>query len=508
MSNPEDQAPETQDEQMLREAEEEEKRLYERLGSRIPLLTILRICLLPMFFQASNGIQDSIDLYFISKGFGDEGVIVVSISAMIRMICTGLTYFHLQSSVVKFNHLLVDKKTEAVGRLWVDMFRMAIIFNIIIVIVFVPASGPFLKAIGLVDPVLRKKGVTYLYPIICGSFFPMMLSVLCSILVAEGKANLSATFQMTSMIITIAADPLIIWGFKGNIQSCGFAYLTGAFICVVIIFTKFAIGKEEIKPVWDQFFKAPTYDFLELLKLSIPELCFLSFDIIGPNINRILMCKRASNLFYPTTGDETPVSYEQDISTVFGTQSRPYTILLQAGQGAVSGYSTCATWAYHKKKYQRMRELMIWGAALPFLFNLIASMIVVFNPKGIMKIWIESERMLDWCKTMTPREFYTVCLSPLNLLLIATNVIFRHTFFAALIPTIKFISYVGTGIIIYAAFPKHPEHFMYAFTVQDCVTFVSASIITYFRYKIAINGSVENEDDQEEKKESNSGEAL
>lgn len=443
----------------------------ERLGGSSPLFTIMRLCTGPLCFALIHGIQDTIDLYIIKKGFNQDGVTVVSISSGLRTLVTLLSSFCGSAVTIKTGELLTKHDAESAGRLFVETIRLGIIFGIIFPFLLLFSGPKILPTLGMPKE-LESDATKYLAPIFCYPIVVYLNAILNGELMAMGRAILSTIVQLIALGISLACDPLFIWVFKCKVSMMGVAYIAGPTIVCIVMLVLFIAGRFTVKPVWSAFKEKPSPVFWGMLKLSIPMVTMIAFSLMCPLIIVGLVTKASKNIHEDKT-----------IPTIFATATKAYTVLLSCASGSLGGLTPAATWAFHKNNLKRLTALTFSAYILPYAVFAILWPLMVFFPKTVLKIWIDDPNMMQWVPSIAPVMFYSTLVDPINTSLMTLLIVMGSGGMAAIGLIVKNLMLLASGAALYGINKNSPRAVLFCYAFQDISYLICNAVCFVFAFR-------------------------
>ena len=443
---------------------EEEK----KLGGSGPFKTIMKMTIGPLLFSTALALQDSIDLFFVNKGYGSEAVTIISILSSVRMLSLSLSTLFQQSSIIKFSELVTKGNHSEVNRLYMDLFKVLVGASIVIGFGISFAFKPLLSQMGMPEKDLST-ALTYMIPVIISIPFNVALQIALSAMMSLGKATKVAIIELLALGFSVLADPLFIYVFKAPLWTMGIAYISGNTIAGIILTIWFFLGREPIVPKCADFKTKISPEFWQTLKLALPGVLQIGTNLASPIVLTLIISKAADKIGKASV-----------ISTVYSTSIKPYSMLISIVIGGMVGLVPAATYAHTKHNFPRLKGLTLSAMFIPYIIILTFWPIMVFKPDIIMKIWLSDPEMLSWVPKITSKMFYTLILEPISTIGGSLLVVFRRTFLATSTFLVKFAVTVCAGITILNLENCHPENVLYAMPTADIVNciFIS-SLLTY-----------------------------
>lgn len=443
-----------------------------RLGGSSPFITTLKLSIGPILFAAIMSFQDAIDLYFIRKGFGPEGVTIVTIAGSLKFLFVALASFHLPASVIKISECITKKLPDETGQLFADILRYCFIIGLIVPPTMYFIVPKLLAAMGMPE-ILIPKARRYLFPMNVCTFFDSTFNSCCSLMNAEGRASVTALIQAIELVAKILMDPLLIYGFKAPIEAMGLADSIPTIISSVTLITCTLLGKFSTKPKLSYFKTRFSHHFGELLKLCVPNICSMSLGVFCPIFVVSLVTKAATNIGKVT-----------EVSTCYSSSGKVYTMLMIIIMSSLAGLAPSATWAFHKQDLKRMYKLAGCSTIIPLTICFVGCLTMIFFPKKILKIWISGET-LDLAPKITPKIFYTFYLEPLSAILNNLLIIFKQKYLAIVPQVLKAVCLLTSAVFLYMMNKTKPENVLYCNAIQDTMNFTISMLCFIYTYKRA-----------------------
>ena len=431
-----------------------------RLGSDSPFVTILKLCIGPLLFSIANGFQDTLDLFFVKKGYGTDGVTIVSIVSNVKSMCIALTAFATQATVIKMGEMITKRNITEAGRLYSNMVRMALIVGVCISILFTFVVPGIVKSLGMPDGLMPEAN-KYLLPIIWTFTLFILFQISIASLMSEGKVVLTSIIQIVGLLATIILDALFIFVFKAPVWSLIFPFILPVCVIAIVLNVRFFMGKETIKPRCSYIIESNSPQFWKLMKLAIPGTLQIIINVCSPIITMSIISKAAAKIGQAT-----------QVATVLNTSSKPYSMILLAIMGSTTGLVPSATFAFHKEDIARVKKLAFSTLFLPTLIIVALWPILMFKPHLIMDIWISDPEMSEWIPKLTPKMFYTLPIIPVSTILGALIVVFGRSGLATLQCILKMVTTVSVAIILYNMFGTTPQKILFCNPTADLEDFI------------------------------------
>lgn len=318
-----------------------------------------------------TSIYNIADTYFVSNlDEGAAGAVGVVFPLMAIVQAIGFTFGMGASSMISSK--LGEKKDKDAQKLGSSAFYVAIALGILLAIFSMIFLKPLMKVLGATDTNIGfamdyAQYVIYGYPIMIGSF------VLNNILRSEGKALLSMIGLTAGGVLNIILDPIFIHSFDMGIAGAAVATLISQSISFIILLSMF-IFKKSIITLSPKYITKEMWVYKDVLKVGFPSLCRQGLASIAT-----IFLNNQAGAF----GGDAALDAMSIVSKIF-------MIVFSASLGIGQGYQPVCGYNYFAKRYDRVKEAMIftliWGAVLMF----VTCAILFALAEPIMKLFVEN----------------------------------------------------------------------------------------------------------------------
>ena len=318
-----------------------------------------------------TSIYNIADTYFVSNlDEGAAGAVGVVFPLMAIVQAIGFTFGMGASSMISSK--LGEKKDKDAQKLGSSAFYVAIALGILLAIFSMIFLKPLMKVLGATDTNIGfamdyAQYIIYGYPIMIGSF------VLNNILRSEGKALLSMIGLTAGGVLNIILDPIFIHGFDMGIAGAAVATLISQTISFIILLSMF-IFKKSIITLSPKYITKEMWVYKDVLKVGFPSLCRQGLASLAT-----IFLNNQAGAF----GGDAALDAMSIVSKIF-------MIVFSASLGIGQGYQPVCGYNYFAKRYDRVKEAMIftliWGAVLMF----VTCAILFAFAEPIMKLFVEN----------------------------------------------------------------------------------------------------------------------
>ena len=358
-----------------------------RLGGRPPLKTILSLGIGPMISELVGALYGIIDTIWVSYTIGYEGMSAISEYSVFDNMGRAFGGFLNTAANTKTSQLYGLHKDEEVNQIFSDMFRLSILFSILVPCLFLPICRPVAHWYGAEDE-LVDLGYEYIRPVLlcaCSSEFLLMCG---GFLQGEGRTNLFGIVNIIAFCINMGLfDPLFLLGLKVGIKGAAYSTILSELIPAIILLICFYTGRFTVKPDWRGLFRKFSPHTLPALSVGVSQLISkLSFTVPAIIVRKFLGM---------ATGDEfSPAlsGYNATVRFIVLTQS--------VTLGINTGFTPAASYAYASKQPKRWLWLAYHDIWLNFIWGLLTCLLTWLIPRQLSLIFSSDEQYLKWAEPM------------------------------------------------------------------------------------------------------------
>lgn len=322
-----------------------------------------------------TAIYNIADTYFVSQlGKSASGAVGVVFSLMAVIQAIGFTLGMGGSSII--SSLLGQKKNEEAQKVGSTSFYTAILLGFLITIFGLLFINPLMRLLGSTETALPyaidyATYIIYGAPIMTGSF------VMNNILRAEGKAKLAMIGLTTGGILNIILDPLFINNLQLGISGAAIATLISQLVSFILLLIMFLFKKSIIRL---SIFKISRdiKVYFEIIKVGLPSLCRQGLASLAT----ILLNNQAG--YY---GADAALSAMSIVSKVI-------MVIFSVSLGIGQGYQPVCGYNYFAKRYNRVKEAMIFTFVVSTTLLTTFSLILIIFSKQIIGIFIDDEEVI------------------------------------------------------------------------------------------------------------------
>ena len=318
----------------------EEKQYQKMINTPVKKL-VLTLGIPTTISMLVTSIYNIADTYFVSNlDEGAAGAVGVVFPLMAIVQAIGFTFGMGSSSMISSK--LGEKKDEDAQKLGSSAFYVAIGLGILLAIFSLIFINPLMNLLGATD---TNKGyamdyaryIIFGYPIMIGSF------VLNNILRSEGKALLSMIGLTVGGILNIILDPIFIHIFNMGISGAAVATLISQLISFIILLSMF-IFKKSIITLSPKYISNEMWVYKDVLKVGFPSFCRQGLASIAT----IILNNQAGKF-----GGDPALDAMSIVSKIF-------MIVFSVSLGIGQGYQPVCGYNYFAKRYDRVKEAMIF----------------------------------------------------------------------------------------------------------------------------------------------------
>lgn len=374
---------------------------YNKMVNTPVSILITKLAVPTVISMLVTSIYNMADTFFVSH-ISTQASAAVGIVFPIMSIIQACGFTLGMGSGSLISRRLGEKKNDEAVRISSTAFFSAICFGLILTVLGLVFSSPFMRLVGASEGVLPYANdyARYIFwgaPIMCASF------VLNNVLRSEGKAFFSMIALTSGGVINIFLDFLFINVFGFGIKGAAIATLISQLISFSILLSWFIRGKAICK--MNLKYMGGIFVLLQIIGTGMPSLARQGLASIAT----ILLNRTAGGY-----GDSAVAAMSICTKIVMFIAS----IMIGIGQGfnPVSGYN------FGAKRYDRVkaayRFLVLNGFGIMALFSIVCTIFA----RTILSRFIDDETAIA-IGTVALR--CQVCVLPLHAIIVGTNMLMQ-----------------------------------------------------------------------------------
>ncbi len=349
--------------------QKEEKQFNKMINTPVKKL-VLTLGIPTTISMLVTSIYNIADTYFVSNlNEGAAGAVGVVFPLMAIVQAIGFTFGMGASSMISSK--LGEKKDKDAQKLGSSAFYVAMALGILLAVFSLIFIKPLMNVLGATETNIGfamdyAKYIIYGYPIMIGSF------VLNNILRSEGKALLSMIGLTTGGILNIILDPIFIYKLDMGISGAAVATLISQGVSFIILLSMF-IFKKSIITLSPKYITKEMWVYKDVLKVGFPSFCRQGLASIAT----IFLNNQAG-----TFGGDAVLDAMSIVSKIF-------MIVFSASLGIGQGYQPVCGYNYFAKRYDRVKEAMIFTLICGFSLMLLTCTFLFIFAEPVMKAFGE-----------------------------------------------------------------------------------------------------------------------
>ena len=367
----------------------------------------------------------------------------------------------------------IDSAHKCVG----SAIVVTIIISFILMILCEVFAYPLMRVFGASDATI---GMAVEYFRIVAMFFPvyLLLSVMNSMIRADGSPTYAMIAMLIGAVTNIALDPLFIFVLKWGIAGAAWATVIGQVgtlaMCVIYFFKPktFVLSKKS--------FVVDSKVLLKTISLGFSTFITQISIVVMTLVCNMTLFKYGQLSIY---GPDIPIS-------VFSIQTKVFTVVLSIVTGIVLGGQPIFGYNYGAGKYDRVRKAYFIVLICTFVITVIAALIFQVWPEVVIGIFGKGNELYQEFAVKTFRIYLS--LIPFTCLVKVSAVFFQSigrsvraviaslvrdivcfTPIAIILPMILENKEAGSGI----------NGILYAAPISDVIVFIAIVILTVTFFK-------------------------
>ncbi len=330
---------------------------------------------LAMIVMASYNLADA---YFVGR-LGSDALAALSIAFPVQMVFGALGIGTGVGAASLISRSLGAEKTEDAVTAAGQLFLIALVLGLASVLVAFFFLEPILIVFGATPEIIGYT-MEYMAIIMYTIVLLFLIMMLNHSVRAEGNAILSMIVMVSSALLNIALDPILIFTLNMGITGAAWATVIAKGMGAAILIWYYLSGRSalkirlvHLKPNWPII--------LEIYKVGIPTMLIqMSLNIAIIVANRLLS------------------SYGYVAIALMGLIFRFQMFALMPVIGIAQGLLPIIGFNFGAKKYMRIREAFLKGTAIATLLALITGLSIWLFPVEFLRMFTDDEALLTMGK--------------------------------------------------------------------------------------------------------------
>jgi putative MATE family efflux protein len=207
----------------------------------------------PMFFgMLIQNIYQIVDMIFIGRYVGSDGLAAMSIMMPIQMLTFGAGGMVSVGGASLISRLIGQQDHKRAETALGNSIFFAVLFSAILTLGTVPFATNWVHFIGVSDNVLPY-ATDYLIITMSGSVFNITGMVLLSLARAEGNARVSMVSMFIQSILNVVLDAIFMIWLKMGISGAAFAMIISQGAALFYVLSYYISGSSYLKLRWRNF---------------------------------------------------------------------------------------------------------------------------------------------------------------------------------------------------------------------------------------------------------------
>ncbi|KAH0795530.1 MatE family protein [Histomonas meleagridis] len=413
----------------------------------------------PLMYNIGNALHDVVDLLILTKAFGQDYIQIPTFSSIVRFLIRCFSVYFSNAASAKIPSLIGARRHKEAEQVITDLFRLTLIFLIIIPILFLFISKPLLKFMGCSDSI-ADKSFQYLLPVIICGPFTGFYQMGCGFLQSEGLSITNGAMQLFAFILNCCFfSPILFFLIKVDSSFSGLPFALSQVVPSIVLFILIYRGKFSLKPTlrsWRNGFSKETFD---ALKLSSPFILNVLAGTIPPILLMNYLMKAANAIGVPA-----------EAASGFSLFLKIQTFVNSFSLGINQALLTTGRYSYGSNNLRRLLKLFV-SSILVSLTIVLAFMPPLYaKTDKIVSIWISDEMPQsyhEYAIKMLRIPFYTNFVYAVNDAI--TSLVLSANFpVLGMIPSIvRAIVLLASSLLLYYTNQKDPVRMMFTFCISD-----------------------------------------
>ncbi|MBN1411484.1 MAG: MATE family efflux transporter [Spirochaetales bacterium] len=316
-----------------------------------------------------NSLYNLTDTVFIGQGVGAFAIGGVAIAFPIQILIMSFGMMLGVGAASVVSRSLGAGKEKRAGKAAGNAFGLTFIFGMAVMLTGHVFIGPILAVFGATD-VLTPYAYDYLFVILFGSVFSMVVITGYSLLMSEGRSKEAMIAMIIGTGLNTVLDPLFIFVFHMGIQGAAIATVISQFISFLYVAFCFGTGKNVLKVGRKDF--QPDFGVIrEILVLGFP-----------------MFIRQGSKVVFFAIINNSLKFYGGDIAiAVFGVIFRVISFLFVPLMGIGQGLQPIVGFNYGARQYARVKKGVWYAIAIITVFAVIFFCVLMLIPDLVIRIF-------------------------------------------------------------------------------------------------------------------------
>ncbi len=316
-----------------------------------------------------SSIYNMADTYFVSKlGTASSAAVGVVFSVMAIIQAVGFTLGMGSGSLI--SRLLGERKNEEADRVASSGLFAAVLFGVVLTVLGLIFLDPLMKVLGASSSILpyaRAYGKYILLgaPIMAASF------VLNNVLRSQGMAKLAMIGLTTGGILNMLLDPVFIFALQWGTAGAAIATLASQCVSFGILLSMFLRNKSVVHLSVKKI-SSRLQIYFDIIKTGLPSFCRQGLASIST-----VALNHSAGLY----GDYA-IAGMSIVSKIF-------MMLFSISLGIGQGYQPVAGYNYGAKKFDRVKQAILFTFTVSFLLMTSFGILMFFMAPEVMTWFIE-----------------------------------------------------------------------------------------------------------------------
>lgn len=439
---------------------EESKLERERFISKTPFLTLLTISIGPLMLAIGTVFIESLDLFMITKAYGESAIVIIGAGTLIRLVAGSLTTALGPGTIATCAKLLAQNRREQAERLLVDVIRIAFLSTAILCLILSFLSRPFLTFLGCPDDRLDKAEgylrATFILLPFCGLF-----QISSAALQSQGKSIVNGICQVISLVSNGGIfAPILFFAIKVPFEYASLSPLLSRGVPALIIWILIFNGKLGMKPKLQYFISKFTPESKNVILNGLPSL----INSAGEKIPSLLF-------FSYTIKAAKNEKIDDPIGKLMTVNQKILAVTTQIPIAFSQGFLTCGSYSFGGKHYSRLILLFLYTCTIVLVYQIFWTLMMGLNGRGVSTIWLSHPDALNYASSYLRIPYYTCMLTALSDICVQCLLSTGKTIFSIIAPLFELLVSIGFVYLFYYTDDHNSLRMMYVYNCVDLCTF-------------------------------------
>lgn len=337
-----------------------------------------------------NVLYNVVDRIFIAQGVSSLALSGLAVTLPVMTFVQAFSILIGAGASARISILLGQRKRDEAENLLGNAFILSILSSAIVITTCMVFIRPLLLNFGA-SPDSLPYALDYLAIVLPGNIFANITYSYNAVMRSTGYPKKAMYTMMIGAILNFILDPLFIFGFGWGIQGAAIATVISMIIGMIWVLRHF-LSKDSLLQIRPKYFKLHKKYVLSILSIGVSP---FMVQLLASLVNVI---KNTSLYRYGELSEITGYSGDMAVAS-FGIVSSISMLILMVTFGISQGTQPIIGYNYGAGNYARVKKTFKLATAFNVSLGLIGSLLAVFMPTLLAKIFTQDPHLIQVSST-------------------------------------------------------------------------------------------------------------